>query len=76
MGAGPEGASVEWREGTQLSRVLLRRRGTKRAGVTKAFQAQRNVGGARKAAKVALMFLFLGECEELGTWGGKVGAEV
>lgn len=22
-----------------------------------------------------MMFLFLGECEELGAWGGKVGTE-
>lgn len=33
-------------------------------------------GWGLEAAKVALVFLFLGECERLGVWDGKVGAEV
>lgn len=41
-----------------------------------AVQAQRGMGAFWKAAKVVLMFLFLGECEGLGAWDGKVGAVV
>lgn len=33
-------------------------------------------GWGLEAAKVMLVFLFLGECEGLGAWDGKVGAEV